>query len=243
MHEIHKKKDAPSGALMTLLIAVLIVNQFIIGSVAVAMGKPSTMRTLMTIGTPAAQAQMMIMMPVLNDDGVTTTLREMPTVTEVTGFAGSGDDVADAMAVMMGTGSPFYAPDGVALDDAVGALSAWGRYDSMEVPESLMDRYQRLIMVFACNFCCGSPNNVAVVGRCGCAHAKAARGFFRYMLNNYGDQYTDDQLVGEAYRWQAIWYPAGVVEDYLLATGRGDVIGHKPHGGVGADGMHGMMSE
>ena len=60
------------------------------------------------------------------------------------------------------------------------------------------------------------------------------------MLEKYGDTYSDDQLFGEAYRWQAVWYPSGVVEDYLLATGRGDVLGHKTHGGAGADGRHGL---
>lgn len=231
----------PSRFLLGILIAIFALNQFVIGSVAEAVGKKSGMRMLMSLGVHTAHAKTIIM-PVLNEDGKTTILKEMPTITEVAGYANSGDPVADAMAVMMGTGTTFYAPDGISFDDPVGALAAWGQYDrGIELTPEQEERYRRLIMLFGCNFCCGGPMSVAVVGRCGCAHAKAARGFFRYMLNEYGHTYSDDELVGEAYRWQAIWYPAGVVEDYLLATGRGDVIGHNSHGGAGADGMHGIV--
>ena len=179
-------------------------------------------------------------MPIPNDDGNTTHLQLMPTITEVMGEPGSGDVVADAMAVMMATGTPFYAPDGITFDDPVGSLQIWGQYEKMEISDDLTERYKRLIAIFPCNFCCGSANNVTFAGNCGCAHAKAARGFFKYMLSQYGDTYSDDQLFGEGYRWQAIWYPSGVVEDYLLATGRRDVMGHKTHGGAGSDGMHGF---
>ena len=224
--------------LLSLLIAVFVVNQIAIASVSQAMGAT---RGLIagTFGISAAQA-MEIMMPVPNDDGKTTHLQMMPTITEVMGEPSSGDAVADAMAVMLATGTPFYAPEGVSFDDPVGALKLWGKYENMELTDEATERYQRLISIFPCNFCCGSPTDVTLNGRCGCAHAKAARGFFKYMLSEYGQTYSNDQLFGEAYRWQAVWYPSGVVEDYLLATGRGDVIGHKTHGGAGSDGRHGV---
>lgn len=223
--------------LLSVLIAVLVVNQIAIASVTQAMGAMHGLMANM-LGISTAQA-MEIMMPIPNDDGKTTHLQMMPTITEVPWEPGSGDTVADAMTVMMATGTPFYAPAGISFDDPVGSLDVWGSYQQLELSSDLEDRYNRLIAIFPCNFCCGSPSSVTLNGRCGCAHAQAARGFFKYMLSNYGDTYSDDQLYGEAYRWQAIWYPSGVVEDYLLATGRGDVIGHKTHGGAGSDGMHG----
>jgi hypothetical protein len=183
---------------------------------------------------------MEIMMPMLNEDGMTTHLQMMPTITEVSGEQKSTDIVQSAMDVMIASGAPFYAPEGIDFDDAVGALNGWGSYERMEIPVEMEKRYQDITDSFPCNFCCGSAMSVAVNSRCGCAHAVAARGFFRYMLTTYGDTYSNDQLIGEAYRWQAIWYPSGVVEDYLLGTGRGDVLPHKAHGGVGGDGMHGM---
>ncbi len=224
--------------LLSILIAVFVVNQIAIASVSQAMGITRSIG-FSFLGAKAANA-MEIMMPILNEDGVTTHLQMMPTITEVAGEPDSGDVVADAMTVMLATGTPLYAPEGVSFDDAVGALQAWGQYEKKELPSNLNDRYKRLISIFTCNFCCGSATRVTVNGNCGCAHSSAARGFFKYMLEQYADTYSDDQLVGEAYRWQAIWYPSGVVEDYLLATGRGSALGHKTHGGAGADGRHGI---
>lgn len=223
---------------LSVLIAVLVVNQVALVSVSEAMGAThGLMRAL--LGAQSASA-MQIMVPVPNQDGATTHLQMMPTITQVSGEPGTGDAVADAMAVMIATGEPFYAPEGVSFDDPVAALSAWGSFERMEIADELMERYKRLISIFPCNFCCGSPTDVTLNGNCGCAHARAARGFFKYMLTQYDDAYTNDQLFGEAYRWQAVWYPSGVVEDYLLATGRSSALGHKTHGGAGRDGMHGI---
>jgi hypothetical protein len=234
-------KFSSRTTLFGVLITVLAVNQIALVSVSHAMGTGLLHMQWMNnvLGIKQASA-MEIMMPILNEDGVTTHLQMMPTITEVLGETGSSDVVADAMMVMIAKGKPFYAPDGIDFDDAVGALEKWGSYESLELTDEQMERYNRLIGTFTCNFCCGDATSVTRNGRCGCAHAKGARGFFKYMIQNYGDTYSDDQLFGEAYRWQAIWYPSGVVEDYLLATGRSSVLGHNSHGGAGEDGMHGV---
>ncbi|MCR4280464.1 MAG: hypothetical protein NUV82_03510 [Candidatus Komeilibacteria bacterium] len=227
--------------LFSILIAVLVINQIAIFSVSRALGVEH--KYSMGIFQAKTAMAMEIMMPIPNEDGKTTHLKMMPTITEVPGEPGSGDVVADAMVVMMAKGTPFYAPAGISFDDPVGSLQLWHQSEKQKLSPDDNQRYQRLIGLFPCNFCCGSPTSVTFNGRCGCAHAKAARGFFKYMLQNFGDKYTDEQLFGEAYRWQAIWYPSGVVEDYLLATGRGDAIGHKPHGGAGSDGFHGLQKQ
>ncbi len=223
---------------MTLLIAVFTLNQFLIQGVTKTMGM--THGTMLSLFAVKQANAMEIMMPVPDAGGMVTHLQMMPTITEVVAEPNTGDTVADAKAVMIASGMPFYAPDGISFDDPIGALDAWGSYETLQLAPDMEERYQRLISIFPCNFCCGSPTSVTLNGRCGCAHSAAARGFFRYMLNTYGSTYSIDQLFGEAYRWQAIWYPSGVVEDYLLATGRGDVLIHKTHGGAGTDGMHGI---
>lgn len=227
--------------LLGIFIAVLAVNQVALVSVSHAMGTGILHLQWMNnvLGVKEASA-MEIMMPILNDDGVTTHLQMIPTITEVLGETGSSDTVADAMRVMIATGKPFYAPEGINFNDAVVALEKWGTYEELSLTDEQMERYNRLIETFTCNFCCGDAALVTRNGRCGCAHAKGARGFFKYMIQNYGDTYSDDQLFGEAYRWQAIWYPSGVIEDYLLGTGRGSVLEHNSHGGAGEDGMHGI---
>lgn len=237
----NQKKEMPNKWFSSILIGVLVLNQGLIMAVSSDLGIKSGMENMMDMFTIQEASAMEIMMPLLNEDGVTTHLAMMPTITEVPGDKNSSDIVADAMKVMLATGTPFYAPEGISFDDPIGALSRWSSYEaSTNLSPELEERFTYLIGVFPCNFCCGSPGRVAVAGRCGCAHAGAARGFFKYMLDQFGDAYTNDELVGEGYRWQALWYPAGVVEDYLLATGRSDVLGHAQHGGVGADGMHGL---
>ena len=232
------KPITDNKVLLSILIAVFIVNQIAMASMSQAMGMTRAIK-LGILGSQPASA-MEIIMPMLNDDGKTTSLMTMPTITEVLGEPDSGDVVADAMTVMVATGIPFYAPDGESFDDAVVVMQVWSQYENKSISSELMDRYNRLISLLTCNFCCGSSTKVTLNSNCGCAHAKSARGFFKYMLEKYGDTYSDDQLLGEAYRWQAIWYPSGVVQDYLLATGRVSVLGHKTHGGAGSDGMHGL---
>lgn len=239
----------PLQKIFVFTLAVLFLfNQILIGQVSAGMGlRPgnsvlglgtSVVNSLFGVKTAGATT---IIAPKLNPDGRTTSLVEQPTITEVPGNPNTKDPVADAKFVMTPTGKPFYAPDDISFNDPINAQNKWGAYkDSINLTGDLQARYNDLINTFTCNYCCGGPTNVTVIARCGCRHAKAWSGFFKYMLQTYGDKYTNEQLRGEAYRWSGIWYPKGVLEDYLLATGKGDVLGHTTHGGAGADGRHGL---
>lgn len=228
--------------IVSLLIVLFLVNQFLIGQVSAMMGlmDGGFMNMGSMFGIQRVEAAM-IMAPKLNPDGRTTSLVEQPTITALPGTPHTGDAVADAKAVMTPTGKPFYAPDDISFDDPINAQHKWGAYeDSITLSGDLMNRYNQIIATFTCNYCCGSPTQVTTVNRCGCQHAKAWRGFFKYMLQTYGDKYTNEQLKGEAYRWTGIWYPKGVLQDYLLATGKESAFPHETHGGAGTDGRHGL---
>lgn len=226
-----------------ILAALFLINQFLIGQATAKMGmaKASSVGfTTRLFGIKAAAASSVIA-PKLNPDGKTTTLIEQPTITEVPTNPNTGDVLADAKVVMQATGKPFYAPDDISFDDPINAQKKWGSFvGSISLSGDLETRYQKLISSMVCSYCCGGPTSVTTINRCGCAHARAVQGFFKHMLQNYGDKYSDDQLLGEAHRWYAIWYPKGMLEDYLLATGKGDVLGHQTHGGAGSDGRHGL---
>lgn len=222
------------------LIVLFLVNQFLMTQVSATMGIASGGFVASIFGIKTTSAATIIA-PKLNPDGKTTSLVEQLTITEVLANPNTGDNLADAKVVMIPTGKPFYSPDDISFDDPINAQNKWGAYEgSITLSGDLQSRYNELINTFTCNYCCGGPTNVTTVARCGCRHAKAWRGMFKYMLQNYGDKYTNEQLKGEAYRWTGIWYPKGVLEDYLLATGKGDVLGHQTHGGAGADGRHGL---
>ncbi|MCL5797381.1 MAG: hypothetical protein M1366_01080 [Patescibacteria group bacterium] len=225
---------------VSILIGLFIVNQILISQVAAITGLPSGgIGKLLGIKTASA---MTIIAPKVNPDGKTTSLIEWPTITEVMANPNSGDALADAKVVMIATGKPFYAPDDISFDDPINAQKKWGAFErSIKLSGGQEARYQKLIStMMTCSYCCGSPTNVTMNKNCGCAHAKAVRGFYRYMIQTYGDQYSDEQLVGESHRWYAIWYPKGMLEDYLLATGRSDALPHQTHGGAGTDGRHGL---
>lgn len=231
-------------AVTTVLIAVLAINHILIGQAAASMGmiKTASNKNLISslFGVRAASAKTIISTK-LNPDGRTTTLGEWPTVSDVPANPKSGDPVADAKMVMIPTGTPFYAPEGISFDDAEASLAAWQKYeDEIQLTGELEARWQKIIGTMTCDYCCGGPMNVTVINRCGCRHAKAWRSISKYLLQKYGDKYSDDEILGELKLWKSAWYPKGVIEDYLLATGNGNLIGHETHGGAGQDNKHGF---
>lgn len=231
--------------IVTVLTLLFVINQLFISQIAAAMGlAPQAGSLASLLGIRQANAYVIIA-PKVNPDGRTTSLVEQPTITEVSANPNTGNALEDAKVVMMATGKPFYAPEDISFDDPINAQNKWGAYEqSIQLSNSLQARYDTMInTLMVCSYCCGSPTQVTLNANCGCAHARAVRGFYKYMLQTYGDKYTNEQLVGESHRWYAIWYPKGMLEDYLLATGKGSALPHQTHGGAGTDGMHGLSGK
>lgn len=227
--------------LIPILIVLFLSNQLMITRISMAMGMTSS-RGLVSLLGKKDSASKTIIAPKINPDGKTTSLVEWPTITEVMANPRSGNALADAKVVMIATGKPFYAPEDIAFDDPVNAQKKWGVFEtSIKLTTEQEQRFQKLIStMMTCSYCCGGPNNVTMNKNCGCAHAKAVRGFYRFMIQNYDNQYRDEELVGESHRWYALWYPKGMFEDYLLATGNESALPHQTHGGAGSDGRHGL---
>ncbi|AHB40133.1 MAG: hypothetical protein ACD_25C00141G0001 [uncultured bacterium] len=228
--------------LIYTLAGLFLVNQFLIAQVSAAMGMVANKGLVAQLLGIQTRSTYTIIAPKINPDKKTTSLAEWPTITEVPANPNSGNALADAKVVMIATGQPFYAPENVSFDDPINAQKKWGAFEkSIKLSTEQEARYQRLIgTMMTCSYCCGGPKNVTMNKNCGCAHAKAVRGFYRYMIQNYGDKYSDEQLVGESHRWYALWYPKGMLEDYLLATGNESALPHTSHGGAGSDGRHGI---
>ncbi len=179
-----------------------------------------------------------ILGPALTADGKSG-VREFPTISDVANPASTGDPAQDALNKYVPTGTPWYGQEvGVSFDDPVAALNIWAQYDGglggkrfykagvtlkeTDLSPAAQERYKKLITLFTCDFCCGSPNNPTRIGQCGCAHSAAWRGIFKYFLKNYEDKYTDEQLMGEATRWKALWYPGPTVKKILSEGGNVD---------------------
>lgn len=225
-----------------VITVLLAVNQFLIGSMAPKAHGASPFQSLKALFSTQSAGAREILSTKLNPDGKTTTIAKWPTITEVPAEPKGMIALEAAKIVMIPTGTPFYAPPGISFDDPVAALAAWQGYEQqIQLSPELQKRWDNIVGTTTCDYCCGGPGRVTMITNCGCRHAQAYRSIAKYLLQNYGDKYTDDEIHGELQRWKSAWYPKGVIEDYLLATGRGEVLGHQTHGGAGADGMHGFI--
>ncbi|MBI2019212.1 hypothetical protein HYS95_00905 [Candidatus Daviesbacteria bacterium] len=247
-HKVAKQKGPHTiivpvkNILVFLLAGLFLGNQILMAQIAAHMGMTSHKGIVASLLGIQTKSSFTIIAPKVNPDGRTTVLYEWPTITEVPANPNSANALTDAKVVMIATGKPFYAPDDVSFDDPINAQNKWGAYEaSIKLSGDQETRYQKLIStMMTCSYCCGSADRVTMNKNCGCAHAKAVRGFYRFMIQNYGDKYTDEQMVGESHRWYALWYPKGMLSDYLLATGNESALPHESHGGAGPDGMHGL---
>ena len=174
--------------------------------------------------------------PQLNPDGRTTKLVEWTTISETPDPKSTGNPTQDAIATVVPTGTPFYAAQGegaqkiqgVTFDDPITSQKVWasllgskrfGTANVIQLTPEEEKRWQKLTSVFTCDFCCGGPNSVTTISRCGCAHSYAWQGMAKFFIKYYPN-YTDEQILGEMTKWKGLWYPQGMIQDYLVYTGQ-----------------------
>lgn len=158
----------------------------------------------------------------LNDEepvlqGYKTKVINFPTISPHSIPSKTGDAVQDTINALVPTGTPFYGQEaGVSFDDPLTAQNIWGNYEeSIQLSPQEEQRWNKIISVFTCDYCCGSPQNPTMINRCGCGHARAWRGMAKWFIKQYGDKYSDAQIMGEMSRWKALWYPGPTVKRVL----------------------------
>ena len=225
------------------LIAILILfNQFQISKVnALTSGKSSSVDSFIkSVSSPlklgSSGKSGVVIGPQLNADGRTIKLVEWTTISETPAPKETGNPTQDAIASVVPTGTPFYVLDGpgvekikgVSFDDPLTSQKVWagllgsrrfGTANAIQLTPEEEQRWQKLTSVFTCDFCCGGPNSVTTISRCGCAHSYAWQGMAKFFIKYY-PQYTDEQILGEMTKWKALWYPQGMIQDYLVYTGQ-----------------------
>ena len=174
--------------------------------------------------------------PQLNSDGRTTKLVEWQTISETPAPKSTGNPTQDAIATVVPTGTPFYALEGqgvekikgASFDDPITSQKVWasllgsrrfGTENAIQLTSEEEQRWKKLTGIFTCDFCCGGPNSVTTIAQCGCAHSYAWQGMAKFFIKYY-PQYTDEQILGEMTKWKALWYPQGMIQDYLVYTGQ-----------------------
>ena len=174
--------------------------------------------------------------PQLNPDGRTTKLVEWTTISETPATKSTGNPTQDAIAAVVPTGTPFYVLEGsgaekikgATFDDPITSQKVWasllgskrfGTANAIQLTPEEEQRWNKLTSVFTCDFCCGGPNSVTTINRCGCAHSYAWQGMAKFFIKYYPN-YTDEQILGEMTKWKGLWYPQGMIQDYLVYTGQ-----------------------
>lgn len=111
----------------------------------------------------------------------------------------SFDQVQNSINVMRRFG-PTYGEEGIVLTGAD------------------LDRYVQVGSATACQYCCDARTLVKPDGTaaCGCAHSQAMRGLVAYLIAYHPDDYTSEELVAEANRWRAVYFPKQTLTEALV---------------------------
>ena len=145
--------------------------------------------------------------------GYQSIVKSLPTISELSQQPSTGDAVQDLLNNIVPTGTPWYGEQaGVSFDDPIAAQKHWGSYRALPLDATQTERWNRIVNSFTCDYCCGSPQHPTIITHCGCAHAAAAQGMAKWFIQNYADQYSDEEIYGEMARWYALWYPKGTIE-------------------------------
>tara|TARA_Y100000034_G_scaffold46233_1_gene56874 strand:- start:21733 stop:22398 length:666 start_codon:yes stop_codon:yes gene_type:complete len=136
----------------------------------------------------------------------------------------------DAINIMISQGTPNYgASMGISFDDPIGALNLLAdNYNNVKAdvkqnnPE-VWDRYLNLAtkpVGISCEFCCGvGPIGINSKGdlTCGCAHNPGIQSLTMLLMKD--TSMNDAEVLREAMKWKALWFPRDMVNLALKASG------------------------
>lgn len=87
-----------------------------------------------------------------------------------------------------------------------------------------MKRYIKIGKMIACEFCCSATTMVFDDGKaaCGCAHSQAMRGLLAYLIEKHGSEYTDEQILHELAKWKGVYFPKQMVDKVMREVASGN---------------------
>lgn len=143
-------------------------------------------------------------------------------------------------------GTPEYGKDlGVSFDDvsaldpakADRTIRILSQFDKeITLSDAEKARYVNILYELgggmSCEYCCGARSIIFASGEpaCGCAHSYAMRGVAKLLITEYGDKYTDEEILAEVGKWKMRFFPAqmenkakimeenGIEVDYVALT-------------------------
>lgn len=134
----------------------------------------------------------------------------------------SGDLLDDTIKLVISQGIPtaYGAELNVNFDQAQQAINVMKQYDPTYGKNKIIlegDDLQRYIDVglqISCEYCCSAVSIIHANGKgaCGCAHSQAMRGLMAYLIQDHGEEYTNDEILRELARWKGIYFPKQMIE-------------------------------
>jgi|SaaInlStandDraft_4_1057021.scaffolds.fasta_scaffold80893_2 hypothetical protein len=122
----------------------------------------------------------------------------------------------------LGISYDFITPNDAALSDqTISFLSNIDRTETLTGAD--LDRYVNVLYTLegglSCEYCCGARSIIFESGEaaCGCAHSYAMRGLTKYLILNHGDEYTDEEMMGEIGKWKVLFFPG-------IMQGKADIM-------------------
>ena len=144
----------------------------------------------------------------------------------------TGDLTQDAVKLVVQKGIPekYGEKLGVSFDQVVTSMDIMKEFDPTYGKEKIalagndLQRYIDIALKISCEFCCGAPAIIDKTGAaaCGCAHSQAMRGLAAYLIKNYGQDYTNDQILRELARWKGAFFPKGMAKKVSTQLSQGN---------------------
>lgn len=132
------------------------------------------------------------------------------------GATGTGSSAAQLAQQIMPKGVPpvYGAVLGVSFDNAAAAIQPMSNIDkTVTLSGSDLTRYISIASQISCEYCCGAQSIIFPNGQaaCACEHSYAMRGVIKYLIKNHGNEFTDQQILGEAGKWKMVFFPGPIV--------------------------------
>lgn len=132
----------------------------------------------------------------------------------------SGDEIiAQVAAEVIPTGVPPVYGDElkVSFDSVQDSINRMVPLDEISLQGAAQQRYVSVGTEISCEYCCGAQYITTPDGQaaCGCDHSFAMRGLAKYLIQNHGNEFSDEGVLAELQKWKATFFPKQTIEEAI----------------------------
>lgn len=134
----------------------------------------------------------------------------------------TGELSQDAVKLAIAAGSPnLYGNElNISFDQVQQSMNIMKQFDPTYGQNKIilngdnLKRYTDIGLKISCEYCCSAKSIVNQSGQaaCGCAHSQAMRGLAAYLIQNHGQEYSNDEILRELARWKGVYFPKQTIQ-------------------------------